>query len=133
MRYVMKQKLLAWGDDFVIKDEAGAHRFLVDGRALSIGDKLSFQDMAGNELAFIRPKLLSLGPTYEIYHAGRLFAVVKQHLFTFLSYRFTVDVGADGPGPEDIEIQGDFLSHEYAFVRGGQTVAAVSRRWFSWA
>ncbi len=27
MRYVMKQKLFAWGDDFVIKDAAGVGRF----------------------------------------------------------------------------------------------------------
>ena len=31
MRYVMKQKLLSWGDDFVIKDESGHDAFYVDG------------------------------------------------------------------------------------------------------
>src|SRR4051812_43864237 len=94
MRYVMKQKLWAWGDDFVIKDEAGQDRFFVDGKALSVGDKLSFQDMQGNELAFIRQKLLAWGPTYEIYHGGALFAVVKENLWSLFKYRFTVDVGA---------------------------------------
>jgi len=58
----MKQKLWSWGDDFTIKDESGLDRFFVDGRAFSLGDKLSFQDMAGNELAFIRQKLLAWGP-----------------------------------------------------------------------
>ena len=133
MRYVMKQKLWAWGNDFTIKDEQGKDHFFVDGKAFSLGDKLSFQDMQGNELAFIRQKLLSWGPTYEIYRGGRLFAVVKQKLWTFLNYRFTVDVGADGPGPGDLEIQGDFTSHEYTFAEAGRPVAAVSRRWFSWA
>jgi uncharacterized protein YxjI len=66
MRYVMKQKIFAWGDDFVIKTEGGQDAFFVDGKAFSIGDKLSFQDMNGKELAFIRQKLLSWGPTYEI-------------------------------------------------------------------
>jgi LURP-one-related len=66
----MKQKLWAWGDDFVIKDEAGQDRFFVDGKALSLGDKLSFQDMKGNELAFIQQKLLAWGPTYEIHDGG---------------------------------------------------------------
>jgi uncharacterized protein YxjI len=28
----MKQKLFSWGDDFVIKDEAGQDRFFVDGK-----------------------------------------------------------------------------------------------------
>ena len=37
MRYVMKQKLFCWGDDFTIKDEAGTDRFFVvegQGRCL---------------------------------------------------------------------------------------------------
>ena len=52
-RFVMKQKLLSWGDDFTIKDENGTDTFFVDGKALSFGDKLSFQDMSGKELVYI--------------------------------------------------------------------------------
>ena len=63
MRYMMKQKLFCWGDDFTIKDEAGTDRFFVDGKAFSLGKQLSFQDMQGQELAFIRQKLLAWGPT----------------------------------------------------------------------
>ena len=133
MRYVMKQKLLAWGDDFTIRDENGQDRFFVDGKALSFGDKLSFQNMQGHELAFVNQKLLSWGPTYEIWRAGQLTAVVKKHLWTMLKYRFTIDVNADGPGPEDLEIEGDFWAHEYAFTRGGRPVAQVSKQWFAWA
>jgi len=129
MRYVMKQKLFAWGDDFVIKDAAGVGRFFVDGRAFSFGDKLSFQDMDGRELAFIQQKVLSWGPTYEVYRGGRLTAVVKKELFTFFKCRFSVDV----PGPDDPEVEGDFLDHEYSFSRGGQTIARVSKQWFNWS
>lgn len=129
MRYVMKQKLFAWGDDFTIKTEAGQDIFFVDGKALSLGDKLSFQDMQGNELAFIRQKLLAWGPTYEIHRNGELCAVVKKHLFTLFRCRFTVDV----PGPDDLEAEGSFLDHEYTFTRSGKVVATVSKRWFSWA
>jgi len=128
MRYVMKQKLFSWGDDFRIKNEAGEDRFFVDGRAFSIGNKLSFQDLNGRELAFIRQKLLSWGPTYEITRDGQLLAVVKKHLFTLFRCKFTVDV----PGPDDLEAQGSFLDMEYAFERGGRRVAEVSKRWFSW-
>ena len=128
MRYVMKQKLFCWGDDFTIKDEQGRDVFFVDGKAFSIGEKLSFQDMAGNELAFIRQKLLAWGPTYEIYRGSELAAVVKKHLFTFLNCKFTVDV----PGPDDLEAEGNFLDHEYRFTRGGRIVATVSKQWFSW-
>jgi uncharacterized protein YxjI len=128
MRYVMKQKLFSFGDDFTIKDENGQDVFFVDGKVFSFGDKLSFQDMAGNELVFISQKLLSWGPTYEIYRGSQLAAVVKKSLFTFFNCKFTVDV----PGPDDLEAEGDFLDHEYSFTRGGQTVASVSKQWFSW-
>jgi uncharacterized protein YxjI len=128
MRYVMKQKLFAWGDDFTIKTADGQDAFLVDGRAFSLGDKLSFQDMQGNELVFIRQKLLSWGPTYELYCKGGLCAVVKKKLLTLFRCRFTVDV----PGPDDLEAAGNFLDREYTFARAGSAVAQVSKRWFTW-
>ena len=132
MRYVMRQRLWSFGDDFTIKDEAGNARFFVDGKALSLGDKLSFQDMAGNELAFIRQKLLSWGPTYEIERAGRLVAVVKKKLFTLVRNRFTVDETAT-PDPVDLEVEGSFWEYEYSFARNGRPTATVSKKWFSWA
>ena len=100
----------------------------MDGRAFSFGEKLSFQDMSGNELAFIRQKLLAWGPTYEIYRGGNLCAVVKKQLFTLFNCRFTVDV----PGPDDLEAKGDFMDHEYQVARQRGVVATVSKRWFAW-
>ena len=124
----MRQKLFSWGDDFLIKDENGRDAFFVDGKAFSLGNQLSFQDMAGNELAFIKQKLFAWGPTYEIYREGQLYAIVQKELFTFFKCRFTVDV----PGPDDLEAEGDFMDHEYTFTRRGQRVAEVSKQWFSW-
>jgi len=129
MRYLMKQKLFAFGDDFTIRDEAGNNCYFVDGKALSIGDKLSFQDMSGAELAFIKQKLFSLSAKYEIYRAGDLYATVKKELFTLLKCRFFVDV----PGPNDLEATGNFLDHEYTFERNGREVARVSKQWFTFA
>jgi uncharacterized protein YxjI len=128
MRYVMRQKLFCWGDDFAIQDEAGNDRFFVDGKAFSLGKQLSFQDMQGRELAHIRQRLLSWGPTYEITSRGTLRAVVKKAVFTLFNCRFTVDV----PGPDDLQASGNFTDHEYTFERDGMTVATVSKQWFSW-
>ena len=123
----MKQKIFAWGDDFTIKDETGNDAFFVDGRAFSLGNKLSFQDMAGNELAFISQRLLSWGPTYEISRGGEVVATVKKKHFTLFRCKFSVDV----PGPDDLEAQGSFMDYDYKFTRGSQTVAEVSKSWFS--
>ena len=129
MRYVMKQKLFSLGGKFHIRNEHGQDVFQVEGAPFSFGHQLTFLDAAGGELAHIRQKLLSWGPTYEIYRDGQLFAVVKKKLFSFFKHVFTVDV----PGPDDLVAEGDFWDLEYAFSRGGRTVAAVSRQWFSWA
>jgi uncharacterized protein YxjI len=129
MRYVMRQKLLSLADNFTIKNEQEQDVFLVKGKVFSFGDKLSFQDLAGNELVFIDQRLLNWSPTYELWKGGELLAVVKRELFSFIHHRFTVDV----PGPDDLEAEGDFLDHEYTISRGGSVVATVSKRWFSWA
>jgi uncharacterized protein YxjI len=125
----MRQKLLSWGDDYVIKDDEDRELYLVDGKAISWGGQLSFKDMDGQELAFIKQKVFKLSPTYEIHRSGALAAVVKQALFAPLHHRFTVDV----PGPDDLEARGNFLDHEYVFTRGGRDVATVSKRWFALA
>jgi uncharacterized protein YxjI len=125
--YAMKQKLLCLGDDYRIQDSSGQDVFYVDGRAFAFGDKLSFEDLNGKQLAFISQKLLSWGPTYEIHREGRLAAVVKKKLFTLFHCRFTVDV----PGPDDLLAEGDFWDHEYTFKRHGEPVARVSKTYFS--
>lgn len=127
MRYLMKEKILSWGDDFKIRDESGREVFYVDGKVFSFGDKLSFRDVRSRqELAVIDQKLLSIGPTYEIYRGGKVAAVVKKKLFTLFKNKFSVDV----PGPDDLEAKGDFINKDYTFTRGRKRVAEVSRKWF---
>jgi len=129
MRYVMRERILSWGDDFRIRNEAGEDVYYVDGKVFSFGDKLSFKDMSGEELALIDQRLLSFGARYEIIRGGQTVAVVKKHLFTPFRARFTVDV----EGPDDIEARGNFLDHEYTFTRGDRELARVSKKWFSFA
>lgn len=127
MIYRIKEKFWSWGNDFTITDQFGTPCFQVDGKAFSWGDKLSFQDMQGNELAFISQKLLSLQPRYQILIKGKLFAeVVKE--FTWFNKKFTLDV----PGPNDYEIEGSFWQHEFEFRRSGHQVASVSKSYWDW-
>src|SRR5210317_1982544 len=128
MRYQMKQKMFAMGDDFTIKDAEGNDVFFVDGKAFSFGDKLSFQDMQGQELAYIAQKMMSFKKKYEIYRNNSLFAeVVKE--FSFFKDKYTVDI----PGPNDYEVRGNFWDHEYQFIRQGREVAHVSSELFTFS
>ena len=76
MRYMMRERILSWGDDFSIRDADGNDVYYVDGKVLTFGDKLSFKDREGNELAVVDQKLLSIGPQYEIIRGGKTLAIV---------------------------------------------------------
>ena len=129
MRYVMKQKLFSFTDDYKITDADGKDVYYVNGKLLSLGKNLSFQDMEQRELAHIQQKLLNWGPTFEITHDGELVAVVKKELFTFFHCVFHVDE----PGHDALTAEGNFNDHEYVFTRAGQQVASVSKQWFTFA
>lgn len=128
MRYVMKQHLISFGDDFTIRNDQDKDVYFVDGKVFTLRDKLLFKDMQGVELARIEKQMLSWGKTYNIYRNGDLAATVKKKKFTFLKAKFSIDV----PGPNDLDAEGDFLDHEYGFYRGGRQVATVSKKFFSW-
>lgn len=124
--YLLKERFWSWGTDFDVRDESGEPVYHVDGRAFSFGHKLSMLDRSGREVAFIRQKLLTWLPKYEIHRDGRLFATIRKE-FTWLRSKFTLDV----PGPNDYLITGDLFDYEYEFQRDGRTVASVSKRFFS--
>jgi uncharacterized protein YxjI len=128
MKYIVKQKLFSFGDDFAIKDEHGHEAFSVDGKAFTLlREKLAFLDAKKNEVAFIREKLIALTPSFEILRDGKVAAVVKKDFINLFRVGFTVDV----PGPDDLEATGSLLDHEYTFRRGSKVVAEVSKKWFS--
>jgi len=127
MRYIMRDKLFAIGQDFTITDEQGQGRFSVDGKVFAIGHKLVFRDMEGNEAATVHQKLLHMTPTYEITRGGAEIAEVKKKLISIARERFTVDI----PGPDDLEVTGSLLDHDYTFTRSGQVIAYVSKAWVS--
>lgn len=126
MRYVMQEKLVSIGDDYVIRDESGREAFRVDGKVMTIRDALVLEDASGNELAKIHKKLLSIGKTYEISREGRPDISIRKSLFSPLHCKFHVDAGGD-----ELEARGDLFDHEYTFTRNGQEVASISKRWLS--
>lgn len=127
MRYMMKQKLFSLGNDFYIKDESGQDRFFVDGKVFTLGNQLSFQDLAGKELCFIKQVIFTLGQHYELYRDGQLWATVNKDFFTLFRARFDIEEA----GAADLEVEGDFMAHQYAFSREGRQIADVSMTYFT--
>jgi len=125
--YLIRERFFRLGEDSDITDEQGRPVLQVDGKVLSLRKRLVVRDPEGREVAEVQRKLIAMRPTYEISIGGREAAEVRKRLFTPFGDRFTIDV----PGPDDMEMTGDLLDHEFAIRRGDQTVATISKRWFS--
>ena len=127
MRYIIKERFFRLGEDSDILDESGRPVFHVDGKVLTLRDRLVIEDLSGREVASVHRKLLSFRPTYEIEIGGREAAQVRKHFFTPFRDSFTIDV----PGPDDLEMKGSLLDHDFTILRGDRVVATVSKAWLT--
>jgi uncharacterized protein YxjI len=125
--YLIRERFFALGQDSDITDEHGRPVLHVDGKVLSLRNRLVLRDPEGREVAQVQRKLVAMRPTYQVSIGGQEAAEVRKRLFTPFGDRFTIDV----PGPDDLEMTGDLFDHEFTIRRGDQTVATVSKRWFS--
>lgn len=123
MRYVIRERFFRLGEDSDITDESGQPVLHVDGKVMTLRDRLVIRDPAGREVANVHRKLIALRPTYEISVAGQEVAEVRKHFFTPFRDSFTIDV----PGPDDLEMTGSLLDHDFTIRRGDRTVATVSK------
>jgi uncharacterized protein YxjI len=125
--YVIREKMFRLAEDSDITNETGQSVLHVDGKVMSLHNRLILHDPAGREVAQVYRKLAALRPTYEITIDGKNAAQVRKQLFTPFRQQFTITV----PGGPDMELAGDLLSHEFTIQRDGQTAATVSKRWLS--
>ena len=125
--YVIKEKFLGLGDDFEITDDDGRAVYRVDGKVFTLRGRLVLEQPGVGEVATVERHLVALRPTYAITIGGEKAADVRKHFFTPFRDKFTIDI----PGPDDLEVTGNLLDHEYRIERGGETVATASKRWFT--
>jgi uncharacterized protein YxjI len=128
VRYVIKERFFAIGEDSDITDDSGEPIFQVDGKVLSLHNLLIINNTAGGEVGRVHRKLVAFVPTYEITVAGKDVAEVHKHFFSPIHDKFTIDV----PGDNDLEMSGNVFEHDYTITRKGSTVATISKAWVSW-
>jgi uncharacterized protein YxjI len=127
VRYQVRQRMLAIGDDFWIEDSDGRRAFKVDGKALRVRKTLIIEDAQGQPQCRVQERMLRVRDTMEIEGpGGGTMATVRKALITPVRDRWTVKVG-DGP---DLEVQGNILHHEYTIGDGDRKIAEVSKKWF---
>jgi hypothetical protein len=80
--YVIRERMFRLGEDSDITDEAGQPVLHVDGKVLSLHNRLILRDPAGREIGQVYRKLAALRPAYEITIDGKDVAEVRKHLFT---------------------------------------------------
>ncbi len=122
----MHEKLVTFGDDFVIETANGAPAFKVDGKALRLRNTIQILDSAGNPLYKVQERVVRLKDTMIIERDGKTVATVQKALVTPLRDRFDVEV----PGQPPLHVRGNIVDHEYTITRSGAPVANVSKRWF---
>jgi uncharacterized protein YxjI len=125
--YMIRERLFKLGEDSEITDDAGQPVLHVDGKVLSLHNRLILRYPGGREAGQVHRKLAALRPAYEITIGGKDMAEVRKHLFTPFGERFTIDVHGGG----EMGISGDLFSHEFTIERDGEAVATVSKRWLS--
>lgn len=135
MKYVVREKMLAIGDDYWIEDEDGRPAFYVDGKVLRVRETLELQDPEGNVLAVIRKKLVSLRDAMTVEREGEVLVTVRRKRLALLREAFRAELASG----EELEIRGDLIGKEYDIeYEGGGTsaegrgrLARISRRLLS--
>jgi uncharacterized protein YxjI len=124
-RFLMREKLLAIGDDFWIENDQGERVYKVNGKALRIRQTFVLEDASGGEVARIQERKLSIRDKVAIERHGDTAATVRKALVGFRD-RFAIEVERG----DDMKAHGNIVDHEYEIERDGETVAEISKKWF---
>ena len=124
MKLLFKQRFFSWFDSYDIYDESGNTLFTVKGE-LSWGHLLRIYDAAGNEVGYIKEKVLTWLPKFEMY-IGNSYAGCIRKEFTFFKPKFNIDCNG-------WYIDGDWFEWDYNIQDSkGHNVACVTKEIWNW-
>lgn len=125
----IKQKILAIGDHYKVKDSDGNAVYQVKGNALKLGSQASFQTMDGTELATLAQtndtKLIPW-KKFEWTKDGKMWALAKQDDWGALDKK---SISIDIPGENDYKIVGDRMAWKFEIFKGDEEVGKVNKKW----
>jgi len=127
MKFVVREKMFAIGDDYWIEDENGQRAFYVDGKVMRLRDTLELQDAQGAEVAVIRKKLVSLRDAMTIERDGRVLVTVKKKRLHLVHDVYRAELASG----EELEVRGDLIGKEFDIEYEGERLARISRKWFT--
>ncbi|GAA3887161.1 LURP-one-related/scramblase family protein [Streptomyces lacrimifluminis] len=125
MRFLVRDRLLGFGDDYWIEDQHGTKVYLVDGKAMRLRDTFELKDTRGQVLIDIHKKMLALRDTMVIERDGDPLATIRRKRLSLLRNHYRVSL-ADGT---ELDVSGKILDREFAVDYDGELLAQISRRW----
>ncbi|MFE1797081.1 LURP-one-related/scramblase family protein [Streptomyces sp. NPDC059517] len=125
MRFLVRDRLLGFGDDYWIEDEQGHKAFLVDGKAMRLRDTFELKDRQGRVLIDIHKKMLALRDTMVVERDGEPLATIRRKRLSLLRNHYRVTL-ADGT---ELDVSGKILDREFVVEYDGELLALISRRW----
>lgn len=125
MRFLVRDRLLGFGDDYWIEDEHGRKTFLVDGKAMRLRDTFELKDTQGQVLIDIHRKMFALRDTMVVERGGEPLATVRRKRLSLLRNHYRVSL-ADGT---ELDVSGKILDREFVIEYDGELLAHISRRW----
>ncbi|GAA2316416.1 LURP-one-related family protein [Streptomyces kunmingensis] len=125
MRYEVRERLFAIGEDYWIEDENGHKAFLVDGKAMHVRDTFELKGPDGRVLIDIHEKMFALRDTMVIERGDEQLAKVKRKRLSLLRNHYRVEL-VDGT---ELDVSGKILDREFAVEYDGELLAEISRRW----
>ena len=124
MKLLFKQRFFSWFDSYDIYDEAGNTVFVVKGER-AWGHLLRIYDAGGNEVGYIKEKVFTWLPKFEMYIDGNYTGCISKE-FTFFKPKFNIDFNG-------WQVDGDWFEWEYSILNSsGQNVAHVSKEIWNW-
>ena len=125
MKYYVKQKVFSLKDKFTIKDYSQNDIFQVEGKFISISNKLQLLNMDGSQVLNSKKQLFRILPLYRIFsnHDEEL-AVIKKKF----SFRPKFDVFV---GEQEYKVEGTLFAHSFFISKDEVEVASITKKVFS--
>ena len=124
MKLLFKERFFSWFDSYDIYEESGNTVYVVKGE-LSWGHLLRIYDARGNEVGYIKEKILTWLPKFEMYVGDRCVGSICKE-FTFFRPKYNIDC-------RGWHVEGDWLEWDYDILDpAGRSVASVNKELFNW-
>ena len=112
-------------DKFFIRDEQQNEVYQVQGKFMSITNKLELQNLDGDIILKSNRKVFTLFPTYYIYDRNEELLVTIKKKFS-IRPKFTII-----KGHKELEVEGSFFAHSFQVIDGTNVLASISKKVFS--